>query len=197
MRDVARRFAEAGHVVLVPDLYSREGLPEESAPGKPESGKPEWSAERIRAAVASLPDRRTLGDLEAALGVLAAREDTDSGRLAAVGFCMGGNYAFLLGCHSSRLSAAVDFYGFHPAVTPDFSKLRGPVMAHFGRADEFVKEADAKALVEKIEAAGGSVDAHFYEAGHAFFNDSRPEAYAESDATLAWDRTLAFLRANL
>ena len=47
----------------------------------------------------------------------------------------------LSGCAS--IGACVDFYGIHPNVKPDFSKLRSPVQAHFGRADEFVKVADS------------------------------------------------------
>ncbi len=45
--------------------------------------------------------------------------------------------------------------------------------------------------------AGADVQAHFYDAGHAFFNDARPEAYTEDAAKLAWSRTLAFLRDTL
>jgi carboxymethylenebutenolidase len=33
--------------------------------------------------------------------------------------------------------------------------------------------------------------------GHAFFNDTRPEAYDEDAARQAWVRTLEFLRAKL
>ena len=33
--------------------------------------------------------------------------------------------------------------------------------------------------------------------GHAFYNDSRPEAFNEDAARQAWVRTLEFLRAKL
>ncbi len=39
--------------------------------------------------------------------------------------------------------------------------------------------------------------AHFYDAGHAFFNDARPEAYDKAAAELARTQTLAFLREHL
>jgi carboxymethylenebutenolidase len=41
------------------------------------------------------------------------------------------------------------------------------------------------------------VQAHFYGSGHAFFNDSRPEAYAADDARSAFSRTTSFLREAL
>ncbi|HTC25119.1 MAG TPA: dienelactone hydrolase family protein, partial [Gemmatimonadales bacterium] len=72
-----------------------------------------------------------------------------------------------------------------------------PVLAHFGRADPSVKEADARALVAQYQAAGAPFEAHFYDAGHAFFNDSRPQVFDPPSADLAWQRTLGFLRAHL
>jgi len=75
--------------------------------------------------------------------------------------------------------------------------LRVPVLAHFGRGDQSVKEADARALAGRYQAAGGSFEAHFYDAGHAFFNDARPQVFDQPSADLAWQRTLDFLRAQL
>jgi carboxymethylenebutenolidase len=91
----------------------------------------------------------------------------------------------------------VDFYGIHPKVDPDVSKLSGSVLAHFGRRDKWVNEQTARALVNRIEAAGKTVEAHFYDADHAFFNDQRPEVYDRESAELAWRRTLDFLRRAL
>jgi carboxymethylenebutenolidase len=36
-----------------------------------------------------------------------------------------------------------------------------------------------------------------YDAGHAFVNDTRPEAYDEPSATLAWQRSVEFLRKHV
>ena len=49
----------------------------------------------------------------------------------------------------------------------------------------------------RLGDTGRRVEGHFYPAGHAFFNDARPEAYDRESAELAWERTLAFLRAEL
>jgi carboxymethylenebutenolidase len=38
---------------------------------------------------------------------------------------------------------------------------------------------------------------HYYDAGHAFFNDTRPQVFSKRDAELAWTRTLAFLRRHV
>jgi carboxymethylenebutenolidase len=119
-------------------------------------------------------------------------------KVAAVGFCMGGQLAlFGATAHPDVIDAVVDFYGIHPKVEPDVSKLSGPVLAHFGRRDKSVNEKTARALIDRIEAAGKSVEAHFYDAEHAFFNDTRPEVYDRESAELAWRRTLDFLRRSL
>ncbi len=100
-------------------------------------------------------------------------------KVATLGFCMGGGY------------------GIHPQASIDPLRLQVPVLAHFGRRDRTVKESDARALVEGYHAAGKPFEAYFYDAGHAFFNDTRPEVFDQPSADLAWQRTLAFLRSNL
>ena len=44
--------------------------------------------------------------------------------------------------------------------------------------------------------AGKTLEAHWYEANHAFANPTQARYDAE-DAKLAWDRTLAFYKAHL
>jgi len=52
-------------------------------------------------------------------------------------------------------------------------------------------------LVSRIESAGGSVEAYYYDADHAFFNDTRPTVFDKHCAAKAWERTLDFLRKNV
>jgi carboxymethylenebutenolidase len=179
IKDVADRFAAEGFVALAPDLYHGD-----------KTTSPDEAGRKLMA----LDIARAGADLVGAAEHLRSLPELEPKKVAAVGFCMGGQLALHGATLSPHVCASVDFYGIHPNVNPDFSRLSGPVLAHFGKKDDFVKEADAHALVERIRAAGGDVQAHFYEAGHAFFNDARPEAYDEGDAKLAWSRTLAFLR---
>lgn len=183
IESVADRFAEAGFVALAPDLYHGE-----STTSPDEAGRKMMALDIAHAGE----------DLGAAATYLRGLAECSPKKVAALGFCMGGQLALFAACaHPDTIDAAVDFYGIHPAVKPDLAKLRGPVLAHFGKTDGFVKEADARALAASIESAGKKCEAHFYEAGHAFFNDARPEAYDAPSAKLAWDRTLSFLKKNL
>lgn len=182
IKDVTDRFAAEGFVALSPDLYRGDN-----------TTNPDEAGRKLMA----LDIAQAGKDLRGAADHLLSLDAVSPKKVGALGFCMGGQFAVFAATEHEQISACVDFYGIHPNVNPDFSKLRGPVLAHFGKDDGFVDVETAEALVAKIKAAGGSVDAHFYEAGHAFFNDSRPEAYHEASAKQAWERSLAFLRTNL
>ena len=183
IRDLADRFARAGFVALAPDLYHGEKTKSPDQAGK---------------LLMALNIAETGKDLRGAAVYLRARPEVRPRKVGAVGFCMGGQLAlFGAAAHPDVIGAAVDFYGIHPKVEPDVSNLSGPVLAHFGRRDKSVPETAARALIERIQAAGKSVEAHFYDADHAFFNDQRPEVYDRQSAELAWDRTIEFLRRAL
>jgi carboxymethylenebutenolidase len=102
----------------------------------------------------------------------------------------------------AKITAAVSYYYVLPHGKPDFSKLKGSVLGHFGTADEFVPTDAAEELESEIRSAGGDVTFHYYEgATHAFFNDvDRPERVGVHDPAAAqssWERTLGFLREAL
>ena len=181
--DVANRLAQEGFVALAPDLYHGT-----STRSPDEAGKLFMALNIARAGA----------DLRGAADALLARPEVTSQRLGVMGFCMGGQLAlFAAAEYPDRFAAVVDFYGVHPNVRIDPARLRAPVLAHFAKRDNSVKEADARALAKHIAAAGGQIEAHFYDAGHAFFNDTRPTVFDRACATLAWERTLSFLRQHL
>jgi len=88
-------------------------------------------------------------------------------------------------------------YELKSQVKPDFARLSGPVQFHFANRDKSTPVEKANALVQQIRDAGKEVEAHFYEADHAFFNDTRPTVYNGEAAALAWERTLLFVRKAL
>ncbi|MFI5037794.1 MAG: dienelactone hydrolase family protein, partial [Solirubrobacterales bacterium] len=95
--------------------------------------------------------------------------------------------------------AAVTYYYVMPHGKPDFAKIKGPVLGHFGTDDEFISLEEAKALESELRGAGVEVTFHYYEgAGHAFFNDTNRLGTHDADiAQASWERTLSFLRAAL
>jgi carboxymethylenebutenolidase len=183
IQSVADRFAAAGFVALAPDLYHGQS-----------TTSPDEAGRRMMA----LNIAEAAKDLRGAAEHLASLDAVAPKKVGVLGFCMGGQLAVFAACENGdRIGAAVDFYGIHPNVQPDFGKLRAPVMCHWGRTDPYIAMAAANGLAAAIRAAGGTCEPHVYDAGHAFFNDARPEAYDAPNAALAWDRTVAFLRSHL
>jgi carboxymethylenebutenolidase len=92
----------------------------------------------------------------------------------------------------------VNFYGVHPNVKPDYSKLSGPVLGLFAEKDAFVTPQVARDVDAAIKKAGKQSEIHVYPGvDHAFFNDERADVYNKAAAADAWRRTLAHFRQHL
>jgi carboxymethylenebutenolidase len=183
IKSVADRFAGAGFVALAPDLF--EG---ESTTSPDEAGR----------LMMALNIEKTAQDLEKAVDYLLSHEAVTSSKVGVVGFCMGGQLALLAATVSDRIGAAIDFYGIHPSVKLDYAQLKAPVLGLFGDQDTFVPLEAVEDLVAAVRHAGKPIETQLYSgAGHAFFNDSRPEAYNEAAAADAWVRSLNFFRQHL
>jgi carboxymethylenebutenolidase len=78
------------------------------------------------------------------------------------------------------------------------SRLGCPYLAFFGEDDEIIPAIDVEALRARTAHARHPVEIVSYPgAGHAFFNDSRPEMYREPAARDAWPRAVSFFRRHL
>lgn len=195
-RDIARRFAGEGFFALAVDLYSREGAPD----------LPDMEA--IAAWIRQLPDPRVLADLGAAVGYLAARPEVRADRVGITGYCLGGQYALMAACTVPGLAACVSWYGMlryaeHDERKPESPlqmapRLTCPYLGLFGAEDALIPRADVEELRAILTRAGKTFTLHSYAgAGHAFFNDTRPDMYRPEAAADAWPRALAFLRTHL
>jgi carboxymethylenebutenolidase len=181
IKNVCDRFAGEGFTALAPDLYHGKSTNEPDEAGKLFMALNIAQAEK---------------DLRAAAAFLAPRSST--AKLGVVGFCMGGQLALFAATLNPNVGACVDFYGVHPNVKPDFSKLSGPVLGLFAEKDQFVTPQVARELDAAIKKAGKSSEIHIYpNVDHAFFNDERADVYDKAAADDAWKRTLAFFRAHL
>jgi carboxymethylenebutenolidase len=184
IRSICDRFAAEGFYALAPDLYRGE-----TAEGPSE-------AEQKMMALSMAQAEK---DMCGAAAYLAAQPGVQGPGVGSVGFCLGGGLSVWAAAMCPNIDAVVTYYYVMPHGKPDFTGIKGPVLGHFGTADDFVPVEAAKALEEEIRAAGADVEFDFYEgAGHAFFNDTdRLGTYSESDAKRSWDRTVSFLRSAL
>jgi carboxymethylenebutenolidase len=183
IKQVTDRFAAEGFVALAPDLYH---------------GRSTTSPDEAGKLMMALDIDRAEKDLRGAVGYLLAHPATTSASVGTVGFCMGGALSLYAASKNEQVGACVVFYGIHPKVRPDFERLRAPVLGFFGETDESVTPDKVRALEAELKEHGKHAEMHIYaNAGHAFFNDARPEAYDPAAASDAWRRTLTFFRAKL
>jgi carboxymethylenebutenolidase len=183
IRDVCDRLSRAGFVALAPDLYRGETASDPDAAGR---------------LMMDLALPRAARDLDGAVTALLGENATAGGRVGALGFCMGGQLALLAGTRNRRIGAVVDCYGIHPNVTLELAGLEAPVLGIFAENDTFVPPAAVRKLEAELAAAGKRRDFTLFPGvGHAFLNDTRPDAYDATAAERAWGMILSFLRAEL
>ncbi|MGC4071963.1 MAG: dienelactone hydrolase family protein [Nibricoccus sp.] len=181
IRSVADEYAKAGYYVVTPALFDR-------VQARVQLDYSPAELELARGYASRLEPELVLRDIAAAIAHARAR--IASGKVGVVGFCLGGTYAFL---SATRLNpdAAVGYYGGkivqHAHEVPLI-----PTILHFGSQDRGISLSD----VQAIEHTRPEVPVYIYEAGHAF-NRTGGANYSEAAASLARERTLAFLRTTL
>lgn len=180
IRNVTDRFAADGYASLAPAVFDRV------EPGL-SIGYTQADIERGRAIRAKAGWDAMVMDVRAAVAAL-KKEGLPVG---VVGYCMGGSLAWLAATRIDGLSAAIGYYG---GAVAEFAheQPRCPVLIHWGETDASIPP-DHWA---KLKAAHPEVPQHVYPAGHGFSCDERG-SYHEPSATLARERTLAFLRQHV
>jgi carboxymethylenebutenolidase len=174
----ARRFASAGFVVVVPEIYPHGELAGVALEFDDE-GKARGMAGAKQTPVAGFD-----ADRAAVLTYMAGLSDVDES--VAIGFCIGGHLAFRA-AFDPRVAATVCFYPTglqNGAVGADAdagtleraAEIRGRLMVVFGSQDPHVP-ADARLKVITALYAAGLVDTelHVWAGGeHAFMRDVGP-----------------------
>ena len=101
IKDLCRRFAQAGYFAVAPELYARQG----------DVSKLTDVQEILFKVVNNVPDAQVMSDLDAAAAWAAATGKADVDRMAVTGFCWGGRIVWLYSAHNPRVKAGVAWYG--------------------------------------------------------------------------------------
>lgn len=190
IRDLCRRLAQEGYLAIAPELYFRQGDPNDYAD----------IPTLLTGLVNNVPDAQVLADLDH-VASWAARNGGDPHRLMVTGFCWGGRITWLYAAHNPQLKAAVAWYGKltgekslnspkHPVdIATD---LNAPVLGLYGGEDTGIPLESVETMRQALRAANASAEIVVYpEAGHAFNADYRPSYHPES-ASDGWQRMLAW-----
>ena len=186
-RQVCDQLAEAGFVALAPDLYH---------------GKTAATVEEAQALGSALDQdvERVRSDITGVVQVLRQHDATKladgRGKLALVGFSLGGAYALDMSVNlAEEIAAVVTFYATYPGL--DYSRALAAYLCHFAEDDPFEPTESVAEMEQELKAAGRPVTVYTYPGTkHWFFEENRPEYDAQA-AHLAWERTIEFLHQRL
>ena len=189
--DLERGFAEhlAGqsYSVLIADLYSRRFTPDQR-------GEAMEAMQGLRADRAALRDR-----LLGVLGVAIEQDAIDDERVAAIGFCFGGQNALDLARSGADIAGVASFHGLFdpPGLLPQ--PIKAKVAAYHGWDDPLVPPQAVVALASELTKAGCDWQIHaFGHVGHGFTNPGATGAmpgikFDERTSRRAWAACDAFL----
>ncbi|QEE60911.1 dienelactone hydrolase family protein [Salinibacterium sp. dk2585] len=185
IKDVTDRFAAEGFVALAPDLYG---------------GRVAHDGKEAAKLMSELPEAKGAEMLAGAVDYLLQHEAVTSSTVGAIGFCMGGGFVLALAAQQGeRVSAAVPFYGVGQGVPESYAGVRAAVQGHYAEQDASYPVEKAREQEAQIrEQSGAEVEYFYYDAPHAFANDSNPSGnYRPDAAKLAFSRAMEFLRARV
>jgi carboxymethylenebutenolidase len=182
IRQMAQRFAGEGYVALAVDLY-----------GGKVATTPDSAVVYYRAAMQNVP----LGERNLAAGVSYLKQ-AGASTIGTVGWCFGGHWSLRAGLVGGPdVQAVVIYYGAPITDPADLGRLKAPVLGMYGGQDRGIPQDSVRAMQAQLTKLGLHMAVHVYpDANHAFANPSG-RAYNAEAASDAWQRTLAFFKANL
>lgn len=184
LREVAGEFVRKGCVALLPNVFWRCDPPGALAYEGPER-ETAWA--RLRDF-----DFDTAGrDLKAATDWLRGSAFC-TGKVGAIGFCMGGRLA-VLAATRAKVDTAISLYAL--GLTHHLGEIADvncPVQLHYGLEDKHIPNTEIE-TVQAALAGRSNINIYCYpQAGHSFFNPVRP-TYDAAAAALAAQRIDAAL----
>ena len=190
MRTVADEFAARGYFALCPDLFWR------LEPGVQLTDRSDAEWKRAFDLMGRFDQDLGIRDIQNAINYLRHSVTGCTGKVGAVGYCLGGLLAYLTATRTDA-DAAVGYYGVNiQDKLAEAAKIRKPLMLHIAGKDEYVPPEAQKKIVEGLKG-NPLVTIHSYaEMNHAFARQGGAH-YDKACADLANGRTATFFRQHL
>jgi carboxymethylenebutenolidase len=162
-RELADDYARRGWCAMAPNMFWRSEFT-----GVVPFDQADKAWQRLQA----FDFDRSAEDCRTAVAWLRSQPQCN-GRIAAIGFCMGGLIAFLAAARAG-IDAAIGLYALGIAKHLDeVRSLAVPVQLHYGLADEHIPKSEID-TVAAAAAGNSNIEIQLYpDAGHGFFNRAR------------------------
>lgn len=189
MRDVADALAARGYFALAPDLFWR------LEPGVQLTDKTDAEWKQAFDFMTRFDPDAGITDIQATITHLRGLAGC-TGKVGAVGYCLGGLLAYLTACRTDS-DASVGYYGVNiQEKLAEAKTIKAPLMLHIAGKDEFVPPEAQKTIMDGL-ADNPLVTIHHYpQMDHAFAREGGAH-YDKACADLANGRTATFFREHL
>lgn len=173
----ARELAEHGYAALAIDMYGDKKVTTASNQAY------EWMMQTFED-----PDT-IVNRATAALNTLAAQEEVDADKLAAIGFCYGGKVALDLARSNAPLQAVATFHAnLSPKAPAQEGQVQAEILVLHGEQDSMVALDDVESFRKEMQAANVKHDVIiFKDAKHGFSNPLADERAKANDVDLGYN----------
>src|SRR5579863_6099879 len=188
IRSVADRYAAAGYVAMAPDLFWR------IQPGIELTDRGE-DFQKALGLMQKMDQDKAVQDIQATIDALRANPAC-SGKVGAVGYCLGGRLAYLTAARTN-IDAAVGYYGVGiDGLIGEAGNIKKPLMLHIAEKDGFVPPPVQEKMKEGLKNNSHVTLMNYAGQDHAFARDGG-DHYDKAAADLANSRTADFFKKNL
>jgi carboxymethylenebutenolidase len=160
MRDIAAWVADLGFIAVAPDLFWR------IEPGIDITDKSDAEWKRAFELFQTFDQAKGIEDLQATVAAARTMEG-GNGKVATMGYCLGGRLAFQM-AEQSDADANISYYGVGlDGLLGDLGKVSKPLVVHIADKDEFFP-AEGRAKVAAAVKGNPLIACYNYPADHAF-----------------------------
>jgi carboxymethylenebutenolidase len=186
MRQLSDWVAEMGFIAISPDLFWRQ---EKGVRLDPDAGQAQW--DKAFKLMQGMNQDKAIEDLKSTIAH-ARKMDGANGKVATMGFCLGGRLAFMTAARTDA-DANISYYGVGiEGLLGEAGAIKAPLILHIAEKDKFVPpEAQAKILEGLKGHAQASV--HVYPGVDHAFARMGGHAWDARAATIANGRTAELL----
>ncbi|MAQ71006.1 MAG: carboxymethylenebutenolidase [Alphaproteobacteria bacterium] len=185
MRNTCKRLAAEGYIAICPDLFWR------LEPGIELTDQTEEEWDKAFELMNAFDIDKGVEDISATLQTI-RKDERCSGKVGAMGFCLGGKLAYLTATRTGS-DATVGYYGVEiDKFINEKDGIKKPLMLHIAEEDQFV-DKDAQAKIKGGLENNPLVTLHSYPGMDHAFTRVGGDHYDETAAKTAHARTHDFL----
>lgn len=167
VRRRAKQLAELGYIAMVVDLY-----------GNGAQGNDPETAGKLAMPFYENP-QMTKARFDAALAVIKKYPQTDTNRIAAIGYCFGGSMVLNMAKLGEPLKGVVSFHGGLAGVPANKDLLKAKILVCHGAADKFISPEELATFRKQLDSIKADYTFKSYPGAlHAFSN---PDATANGE----------------